>query len=140
MVCCSICCFLLLTVADSLEVAQPNRDYVNEGIQNVGNRTSLLHRLINLAARTLDAGSPQRGHLASRYAGLIYPMAELVAPPEPSQDGLAELDLSALNENPEWNIANLWQQAGLDPFLLYGNLEDMQIGLDPSLGTGVQGS
>jgi hypothetical protein len=61
---------------DELEVLPLNTSSLN--IQVTGQRQSLLYRLVHLAATALDLSSPPEGHLARRYARLLYDTAELV--------------------------------------------------------------
>ena len=67
--------------------------------------SSLLYRLVNLAARTLEAASPPQGHLARRYVPLLRGMADIVASHDPQI-------FSSLNNNNNNNNNNNPRGAG----------------------------
>ncbi|KAL2862748.1 uncharacterized protein BJX67DRAFT_365692 [Aspergillus lucknowensis] len=100
--------------------------------------TSLLFRLVDVAARTFEAASPPEGHLARRYAPLLRGMTGLILsgnmqaqahgtngdtgatmtdtsnlPPEQLQSHLGE------------DLWEMWQQAGLEPMIWSNLLDDL---------------
>ena len=104
-------------------------------VNDVAISSSLLYRLVDLAARTLDRCAPSRGHLASRYAVFLRGMANMIqatAPTYPLADSMADMNgpshlPSETNGevyhswDQEWQ--DLWQNSGLDQSWLFSNLE-----------------
>ena len=88
-------------------------------------RTSLLYRLVDLAANALSACASQRDHLAIRYAHFIRGLAETLVqdPPEVNVEGNSTPS-NALDST-DWDISYLWQQAGLDPGFLSLSAADL---------------
>lgn len=86
--------------------------------------SSLLYRLVDLAARTLEAASPPEGHLARRYVPLLRGMADLILTDNAQPQGM-NVDTSAmtadanmseqLQNNMGEDLWEMWQQAGLEP-------------------------
>ncbi len=87
--------------------------------------SSLLYRLIDVAARALEAASTYNGHLAQRYSVLLRGMIGIVetgkanTPGQRNFSGPADVPVvqegsSGLSED----LWTMWQQAGLDPALL----------------------
>lgn len=96
----------------------------SEASLNQERSTSLLYRLVDLAARTLEAASPPDGHLARRYVPLLRGMADLIlAESTRGQEmevdtGEIITDMSASDQLPNTmgeDLWELWQQAGLEP-------------------------
>ncbi|CAI7649906.1 unnamed protein product [Penicillium manginii] len=95
--------------------------------------TSLLYRLVDVAARTLEAASPPEGHLARRYVPLLHGMAGIISSSEtqihnPNCEsvsmGTGSLDLSEpLQSNLGGDLWEMWQQAGLEPIIWPGPLD-----------------
>ncbi|OAA81683.1 hypothetical protein LEL_01228 [Akanthomyces lecanii RCEF 1005] len=86
--------------------------------------SSLLYRLVDLAARTLEASSPPEGHLARRYVPLLRGMADLILTDSTQAQGInsdssamtADVDMSEQLQNTMGeDLWELWQQAGLEP-------------------------
>ncbi len=86
--------------------------------------SSLLYRLVDLAARTLEASSPPEGHLARRYVPLLRGMADLILTDSTQAQGInsdssamtADVDMSEQLQNTIGeDLWELWQQAGLEP-------------------------
>ncbi|OJJ05894.1 hypothetical protein ASPVEDRAFT_154023 [Aspergillus versicolor CBS 583.65] len=114
---------------------QPNEIPVSG---NIDPSASLLFRLVDVAARTLEAASPPEGHLARRYSTLLRGMAGLILSgntqaqtnnPSSSNDSSA-IFMDANNFAPEQlqnhlgeDLWEMWQQAGLEP-MIWSNLLD----------------
>ncbi|KAL3495749.1 hypothetical protein BJX62DRAFT_222394 [Aspergillus germanicus] len=106
--------------------------------------TSLLFRLVDVAARTFEAASPPEGHLARRYAPLLRGMTDLIMSSSTQTQVQAQLqgvgNTSAVmpdtNLGPEFqshhlgdDLWEMWQQAGLEPMIWSNILDDNQLGL-----------
>ncbi len=84
----------------------------------------MLYRLVDLAARTLEASSPPEGHLARRYVPLLRGMADLILTDNTQVQGIS-VDSSAvtadvnMSEQPQNTMGDdlweMWHQAGLEP-------------------------
>ncbi|CAI7599506.1 unnamed protein product [Penicillium pancosmium] len=95
--------------------------------------TSLLFRLVDVAARTLEAASPPEGHLARRYVPLLRGMAGIISSSETqihssNCDNMSmatgTLDPSEqLQSNLGGDLWEMWQQAGLEPIIWPGPLD-----------------
>ncbi|KAJ5414655.1 hypothetical protein N7509_001282 [Penicillium cosmopolitanum] len=95
--------------------------------------TSLLFRLVDVAARTLEAASPSEGHLARRYVPLLRGMAGIISSSETqihssNCDNMSmatgTLDPSEqLQSNLGGDLWEMWQQAGLEPVIWPGPLD-----------------
>jgi hypothetical protein len=95
---------------------------------------SLLFRLVDVAARTLEAASPSEGHLARRYVPILRGMAGIVlsgniqAQRMNSGANAVETDANGLPEqlqgNWEAELWEIWQQAGLDSMFYPGMFDD----------------
>lgn len=110
--------------------------------------SSLLYRLVDLAARTLEEASPPQGHLARRYVPLLRGMADIVASHDPkhfgalnpretsvniaggggTQEHAANLNDTHDYTNLDEDIWGMWRQAGLDPinWPIFPDFLDMQ--------------
>lgn len=101
--------------------------------------TSLLFRLVDVAAQTLEAASPPQGHLARRYVPLLRGMADMVASHNTKQqqqqqqrnmdvdggetaggdrvagDATMSLTEQQLQTRLAEDIWGMWRQAGLEP-------------------------
>lgn len=94
--------------------------------------TSLLYRLVDLAARTLEAASPPEGHLARRYIPLLRGMIGTIVSSQ-SQPLNADFNSNAPNMPDDGQIQGnigedlweMWQQAGLEPLNWPSLLEDI---------------
>jgi hypothetical protein len=106
--------------------------------------TSILFRLVDVAARTFEAASPPEGHLARRYAPLLRGMTDLIVSSSTQTQVQAQLqgvgNTSAVmpdtNLGPEFqshhlgdDLWEMWQQAGLEPMIWSNILDDNQLGL-----------
>lgn len=97
--------------------------------------TSLLFRLIDVAARTLEAASPPEGHLARRYVPLLRGMADIISSGETQTNNsncghgsvvTSALDTSEqLQSNLGGDLWEMWQQAGLEPIVWPGPLDNI---------------
>lgn len=85
----------------------------------------LLFRLVDVAARTLEATSCSEGHLARRYVPLLRKMTGIVITGNAQTErmncdgGASVMDANnipeQLHSNLEEGLWEMWQQAGLDP-------------------------
>jgi hypothetical protein len=82
--------------------------------------TSLLCRLVDVAARTLEAASPPEGHLARRYVAVLRGMTGIIQSGK-TQAAPFGADMSGNLEEDLWS---LWQNAELDTSLAIPNLLD----------------
>lgn len=99
--------------------------------------SSLLFRLVDVAARTLEACSSPEGHLARRYVPLLRGLTDIILSdnPKPHNRNVDTGAAAAADNNsilPEQMHANLgeglwdiWQQAGLEPINWSSLLDDM---------------
>ncbi|KAI5458318.1 hypothetical protein BGZ63DRAFT_61585 [Mariannaea sp. PMI_226] len=100
--------------------------------------SSLLFRLVDVAARTLEAASPPEGHLARRYVPLLRGMADIIlsdnTQPQPMnvETSAATTDATNLQEQfPSHLGEDLWdmlQQAGLEPINWPNLMDDTHAG------------
>ncbi|KAJ5247192.1 hypothetical protein N7468_002175 [Penicillium chermesinum] len=96
--------------------------------------SSLLFRLVDLAARTLEAASPPTGHLARRYVPLLRGMTGIILSGN-TQARATENGHSAVVEHPSHpheqqgnlggDLWEMWQQAGLEPMPWPNVLDDI---------------
>lgn len=103
------------------------------------NSGSLLFRLVDVAARTLEAASPPEGHLARRYVPLLRGMSGLVlsgnVQGQKTNSGTSAV-MTEANQPPsehlqsqlEEDLWEMWQQAGLEPMIWPSLLDDMYEG------------
>ncbi|KAL4869400.1 hypothetical protein BDV12DRAFT_185276 [Aspergillus spectabilis] len=92
---------------------------------------SFLFRLVDVAARTLEAASPSEGHLARRYAPLLRGMTNLILSSNTQTQSqthdtdvlptTAQLQSHHLGED----LWEMWQQAGLEPMIWSNLLDDI---------------
>ncbi|KAL4874307.1 hypothetical protein BJY04DRAFT_226175 [Aspergillus karnatakaensis] len=61
-----------------LNVRPYTRDHPHPSLETEDPSSSFLYRLVDVAARTLEAASPSEGHLARRYAPLLRGMTNLI--------------------------------------------------------------
>ncbi|KAL7940884.1 hypothetical protein V8C42DRAFT_336380 [Trichoderma barbatum] len=99
--------------------------------------SSLLFRLVDVAARTLEACSPPEGHLARRYVPLLRGLTDIILSDNlKSQYRNVDTGAATAADNnsilPDQMHANLgeglwdiWQQAGLEPINWSSLLDDM---------------
>ncbi|KAJ5223048.1 uncharacterized protein N7469_009288 [Penicillium citrinum] len=103
-------------------------------IMSVTASGSLLFRLVNVAARTLEAASPPEGHLARRYVPLLHGMAGLISSSDtqvhsPICESIGvQTDPSLpsqqqMQSNLGGDLWEMWQQAGLEPIVWPGPLD-----------------
>lgn len=102
--------------------------------QNDEPSSSLLFRLVDVAARTLEAASPPTGHLARRYVPLIRGMIGIILSGS-TQANQTTASHSAVMENPNniteqngnlgGDLWEMWQQAGLEPMPWPNVLDDI---------------
>lgn len=93
--------------------------------------TSFLFRLVNVAARTLEAASPPQGHLARRYVPLLRGMADIVASGNAQSQNNVDKDANNLSEQlPSLgeDLWDMWQQAGLEPINWLGLPDELPPG------------
>lgn len=99
--------------------------------------TSLLFRLVDVAARTLEEASPPEGHLARRYVPLLRGMTGIIlsGKSQPNNTSTAAdtqpLDLNGLpdqSQNLGEDLWEMWQQAGLESLVWPGFLDDVYEG------------
>jgi hypothetical protein len=95
--------------------------------------SSLLFRLVDVAARTLEAASPPEGHLARRYVPILRGMAGIVLSGnmqgQRMSGGTSEVVTDAnlpaeLHNSWESELWEIWQQAGLDSTFYPSLFED----------------
>ena len=97
--------------------------------------SSLLFRLVDVAARTLEAASPPEGHLARRYVPLSRGMADIILSDNTHSQSInvdtstVTTDANNLPEQLQNNLGDdlwdMWQQAGLEPLNWPSLLDDM---------------
>jgi hypothetical protein len=96
---------------------------------------SLLFRLVDVAARTLEAASPSEGHLARRYVPILRGMAGIVLSGNMQAQRMnsgANAVVTDPNSPPpeqlqsywEAELWEIWQQAGLDSMFYPGMFDD----------------
>lgn len=99
--------------------------------------SSLLFRLVDLAARTLEATSCPDAHLAQRYVPFLHRMTGIIISgnmqgQRTNYEGVAMLDSNdmpdQLHGNLEEGLWEMWQQAGLDPIGWPSMFDDMNEG------------
>ena len=103
---------------------QPRVQGSDENLGGVAS-TSLLFRLVDVAARTLEAASPLEGHLARRYVPLLRGMTGIIQSGNTQtqrMNGEASIVMTDTSIQPEQvqsnleeNLWEMWQQAGLEP-------------------------
>jgi hypothetical protein len=101
--------------------------------------SSLLFRLVDVAARTLEACSPPEGHLARRYVPLLRGLTDKILSDNPRSQyrnvntgaATAADNNSILPDQMHTDLGeglwDVWQQAGLEPIhwsSLLDNLND----------------
>jgi hypothetical protein len=109
---------------------------VQQPDEAVGNEpsSSLLFRLVDVAARTLEAASASEGHLARRYVPILRGMAGIVLSGNMQaqrMNGGANAVVTDENSLPEQlqnnfeaELWGIWQQAGLDSMFYPGMFDD----------------
>jgi hypothetical protein len=94
--------------------------------------SSLLFRLVDVAARTLEAASAPEGHLARRYVSLLRGMAGIVMSDNMQTQRMNVTDTNNLPEQlhsgGEVDLWQIWQQAGLDPIFYPSLFDDTYVG------------
>ncbi|KAJ5367216.1 hypothetical protein N7541_001157 [Penicillium brevicompactum] len=114
---------------------RPHLQYSGENLNRQASH-SLLFRLVDLAARTLDAASPPIGHLARRYVPLLNGMAGLVsAGNAQSHGGDSDAAVAIAEANPVHtgqaqnalgdDLWEMWQEAGLEPMVWPSVLDEI---------------
>lgn len=114
---------------------QPHVQYSGENLNREASH-SLLFRLVDLAARTLDAASPPIGHLARRYVPLLNGMAGLVSAGNAqfyggdSDAGVAIAEANPVHTEQAQNalgedLWEMWQEAGLEPMVWPSVLDEI---------------
>ncbi|KAJ5618761.1 hypothetical protein N7510_002745 [Penicillium lagena] len=112
---------------------RPHSQERDEAVDDDTSR-SLLFRLVDVAARTLEAASPSEGHLARRYVPLLRGMTGLLlsgntqAQKMSSNSSNMMMNASNLPQEQMQNqlggdLWDMWQQAGLGP-MIWPNLAD----------------
>lgn len=101
--------------------------------------SSLLFRLVDVAARTLEAASPPEGHLARRYVPLLRGMRDLILSGNTQAqnvNGNVSTVMTDASNLPSWQMQNhlgenlweMWQQAGLGPMVCPDFVDEMYEG------------
>lgn len=117
---------------------RPHLQYSGENLNRQASH-SLLFRLVDLAARTLDAASPPIGHLARRYVPLLNGMAGLVSAGNRqnaqfhaggSDAGVAIAEANPVHTGQAQNalgddLWEMWQEAGLEPMVWPSLLDEI---------------
>lgn len=119
------------------------RPYAQHSGEALGDEASnsLLFRLVDLAARTLDAASPPIGHLARRYVPLLRGMTGLILSRNVQGQGVnggASAAMTETNNLPPEQLQNhlegdlweMWLQAGLEPMIWPSLLDDTMYTVD----------
>ncbi|RMZ75570.1 hypothetical protein DV737_g5240, partial [Chaetothyriales sp. CBS 132003] len=100
--------------------------------------SSLLFRLVDVAARTLEAASPPEGHLARRYAPLLRGMTDIILSGNSQAqrtNGGSSAVMTDVNNLPnqlqsslEGDLWEMWQQTGLDATIWPSMFDDVYDG------------
>ena len=127
---------LAMLSTDNLRARDP-METINTDNPNTSG--SLLYRLVDLAARTLRACSPTRGHLTTRYIAFLDGMATIVAKGASSLTNTAEGnqavdfgDLGILEAAPtdqlfDQDWLNTWHNMDMEPGWLFNVGEGPQV-------------
>ncbi|RSH95502.1 hypothetical protein EHS25_000594 [Saitozyma podzolica] len=124
--------FFLVNVWWSNQMDSNLQPHPQQGLEPMDASTSLLCRLVDVAARTLEAASPPEGHLARRYVAVLRGMTGIIqsgktqaAPFGADASGMATYpNAPDMSGNLEEDLWSLWQNAELDTSLAIPNLLD----------------
>lgn len=114
---------------------RPHLQHLGQSLSGEASQT-LLFRLVDLSARTLDAASPPIGHLARRYVPLLRGMTDLIlAGNAQGRDGSGDVGVSVrqaddidpaqIQNNLGDDLWEMWQDAGLEPMVWPSLLDEM---------------